>query len=135
MDEAVFQRKRRGFLLVFGVEKTPSLRQSEVRHFAGKGAASGEETVATVYQELRRMAIERPKSCYNVVAFLLELGVHRGLLYHWRENGERFEDGEHPLGDSSESKLRVEVGGMKQAISDKTLELDFFNGALQKVEV
>jgi hypothetical protein len=58
-----------------------------------------------------------------------------GLLYHWRENGERFEHGEDPLGDSSESKLREEVGGLKQALSDKTLKLNFFNGALRKVEV
>jgi len=61
--------------------------------------------------------------------------VHRGLLYCWREHGERFQDGEDPPGDSSESKLREEVGGLKQALSDKTLKLDFFNGALQKVEV
>ena len=105
-----------------------------MRYFAGKGAAGGEETVATLYQELRRMAIERPKSCYNIVAFLWELGVHRGFLYHWRENGERFEGGEDPPGNSRESKLREELGALKQALADKTLELDFFKGVLQKVE-
>ena len=61
--------------------------------------------------------------------------MRRGHLYDWRELGKRFEDDGDPPGDSSESKLREEVGGLKQVLSDKTLKLDFFNGALQKVEV
>jgi len=80
------------------------------------------------------MATERLKSCDNIVALSRELGVHRGLLYHWREQGEPFEGSEDLPGNSHESKLRQEVSALKQALAEKTLELDFFKGALQKVE-
>jgi transposase-like protein len=80
------------------------------------------------------MAVERLKSSDNIVALSAELGVHRGLLYHWREQGEPVEGGQDAAGDSCESKLREEVSVLKQALAEKTLELDFFKGALQKVE-
>ena len=31
------------------------------------------------------MAVERLKTCDNIVALSKELGVHRRLLYKWRE--------------------------------------------------
>lgn len=80
------------------------------------------------------MAVERLKSSDNIVALSLELGVHRGLLYHWREQGEPFEGVQDAPGSTRECKLREEVSALKQALADKTLELDFFKGALQKVE-
>ena len=80
------------------------------------------------------MATGRLKSCDNIVALSRELGVHRGLLYHWRDQGEPLEGREDLPGNSSESKLRQEVSALKQALAEKTLELDFFRGALQKVE-
>jgi Transposase len=36
-------------------------------------------------KEFRRMAVERLKSCDNIVALARELGVHRRLLYKWRD--------------------------------------------------
>jgi transposase-like protein len=44
------------------------------------------------------MAVERLKSCDNVVALAAELGVHRRLLYNWRDQWEPIEDGEGPPG-------------------------------------
>ena len=41
---------------------------------------------------------------------------------------------EPPPGNSRESTLRKEVNQLKRVLVDKTLELDFFKGALQKVE-
>ena len=35
--------------------------------------------------EFRRKAVERLKSCENIVALSQELGVHRRLLYKWRD--------------------------------------------------
>ena len=35
--------------------------------------------------EFRRMAVERLKRCENIVALSEELGVHRRLLYKWRD--------------------------------------------------
>jgi transposase len=85
--------------------------------------------------EFRRMAVERLKTCDNMVALSQELGVHRRLLYKWRDQFDPFGHGEEPpSGSSRESTLREEVNQLKRVLVDKTLELDFFEGALQKVE-
>ena len=42
----------------------------------------------------RKMAVERLKSCDNIVALAEELGVHRRMLYKWRDQLEPVEDGE-----------------------------------------
>ena len=81
-------------------------------------------------KEFRRKALERLRCCDSVVALARELGVHRRLLYHWREQEEKRERGEDPR----ESKLSQKVSALQQALAEKTLELDFFKGALQKVE-
>ncbi len=81
------------------------------------------------------MAVERLKACDNIVELSQELGVHRRLLYKWRDQFDPFDQGEEPLpGSSRESTLRKEVNQLKRVLVDKTLELDFFKGALQKVE-
>jgi transposase-like protein len=38
------------------------------------------------------MAVERLKSCENIVALSEELGVHRRLLYKWRDQLEPIAD-------------------------------------------
>ena len=80
------------------------------------------------------MAVERLKGCDNVVALSEELGVHRRLLYKWRDQLEPIEDGQGPPGNSKERELRLQVRQLKRLVADKTLEADFFKGALQKVE-
>ena len=81
------------------------------------------------------MAVERLKACDNIVELSQELGVHRRLLYKWRDQFDPFDGGEGPPpGNSRESMLRKEVNQLKRVLVDKTLELDFFKGALQKVE-
>ena len=39
-----------------------------------------------------------------------------------------------PPQNSRETTLRKEVSRLKRALAEKTLEVDFFKGALQKVE-
>ena len=80
------------------------------------------------------MAVERLKSCDNIVALSQELGVHRRLLYHRRDQSESWQSEESPPGSSRESTLRKEISQLKRVLADKTLELDFLKGALQKVE-
>jgi transposase-like protein len=80
------------------------------------------------------MAVERLKSCDNIVALSAELGVHRRLLYKWRDQLEPIDDGEVPPENSRQRDLRLQVGQLKRLVADKTLEADFFKGALQKVE-
>ena len=86
-------------------------------------------------KEFRRMAVERLKTCDNIVELSQELGVHRRLLYKCRDEFDPFDSGEEPSpGNSRESALRKEINQLKRVVLDKTLELDFFKGALQKVE-
>jgi len=80
------------------------------------------------------MAVERLKACDNIVELSQELGVHRRLLYKWRDQFDPFAPREEPPpGNSRESTLRKEINQLKHVLVDKTLELDFFKGALQKV--
>lgn len=79
----------------------------------------------------RQMALERMRSCENVSALAQELGVDRTVLYHWRnlmpsENG--------TTANSPVRELRKEIRELKRVLAEKAMELDFFQGALQKVE-
>jgi transposase len=86
-------------------------------------------------KEFRRMAVERLKTCDNIVELSRELGVHRRLLYKWRDQFAPVDPGdESPPGNSREATLHKEINQLKRVLVDKTLELDFFKGALQKVE-
>jgi transposase-like protein len=85
--------------------------------------------------EFRRMCVERMKQCDDIVALAAELDIHRRLLCRWRDQLDPIEKGEWPPPQNSrESTLRKEVGRLKRVLADKTLEVDFFKGALQKVE-
>ena len=81
------------------------------------------------------MAVERLKGSDNVVALSQELGVHRRLLYQWRDRADAMDgDEESPPGNTRESTLCKEISQLKRVLAEKTLEVDFFKGALQKVE-
>lgn len=80
------------------------------------------------------MAVERLKGCDNIVALSEELGVHRRLLYKWRDQIEPIDDGEGAPENGKERELRLQIAHLKRLVADKTLEADFFKGALQKVE-
>ena len=82
----------------------------------------------------RQYAVARLKECDNIVELSKELGVHRRLLYVWRDQLEPAEAGEGPPPTSREATLRKEVGRLKRALADKTLEADFFIGALREVK-
>jgi transposase-like protein len=82
----------------------------------------------------RQMAVERMRSCESIVALSQELGVHRRLLYEWRDQLEPVDGGPGRPENSKERELRQQVERLKRLVADKTLEADFFKGALQKVE-
>ena len=85
--------------------------------------------------EFRRMCVERMKQCDDIVALSKGLDIHRRLLYRWRDQMDPVEKGEWPPPQNSrESTLRKEVSRLKRVLVDKTVEVDFFKGALQKVE-
>jgi transposase-like protein len=81
------------------------------------------------------MAVEKLKNCDNIVALSEELGVHRRLLYKWRDQLDPAEIAEEsPPQNSREATLRKEVNQLKRLLAEKTVEVDFFKGALQKIE-
>ena len=82
----------------------------------------------------RKIALERLRTCRNVSELSAELGIHRTQLYKWRGQMEPIDDGESPPSNFRERELRKEVRELKRVLGEKTLEADFFKGALQKVE-
>ena len=91
----------------------------------------GKKRVGRYPAAFRRMAVERMKDCANVCELAKELGVDRTCLYHWqRLAGEQRTDA---TATSPVRELRKQVRDLKRLLADKTLEVDFFKGALQKV--
>jgi transposase len=84
--------------------------------------------------KFRRMVVERMKQSDNIAALSDELDVSRSMMYRWRRQLDRIDRGGQRLENSPEKNLRTEVDRLKRLLADKTLELDFFKGALQKVE-
>ena len=80
--------------------------------------------------ELRRQAIERMNACGNIVGLARELGVSRRVLYQWRD---RMEQTDSSSGRSRELILRKQILKLKRLLANKTLEVDFFRHALQRV--
>jgi len=80
--------------------------------------------------ELRRQAVERMNACGNIVGLARELGVSRRVLYQWRD---RMEQTDSSPGRSRELILRKQIVKLKRLLANKTLEVDFFRHALQRV--
>src|SRR5262245_39891979 len=82
------------------------------------------------------MAVQRMRDCENIGTLAKELGVHRRMLYKWRDQLEPADggDSQQPQNPGRQSTLRQENTQRKRALADKTLEVDFFKGALQKID-
>ena len=97
----------------------------------------GKKRVAQYSLKFRRIAVERMKGCNNIATLAKELGVERKSLYLWREQLDPesvISRKPGPPAKSREVELEKEVSRLKGVLADKTLELDFFRGALQKIE-
>jgi transposase-like protein len=94
----------------------------------GKELQVGNKRVRQYEQAFREIAVGRMKGCDNVAGLARDLGVHRSVLYQWRDRL-----GAHPE-RATGSLVERENERLKQALAEKTLEADFFRSALQKVE-
>jgi transposase len=64
-----------------------------------------------------------------------ELGVSRRVLYQWRDQGKHGGGEARPRKPRDrERELRQQLEKTKRLLGEKTLEVDFFRGALQKIE-
>jgi transposase-like protein len=79
------------------------------------------------------MAVERMKDCPSVSALAKELGIDRSNLYQWQRQLEHTGESSARI-TSPVRELRKQVRELKRVLAEKTLEVDFFKGALQKVE-
>jgi transposase-like protein len=89
--------------------------------------------------EFRQQALERMKTCDNVKALAKELGVARQQLYWWKQRAEQRANPREPgaTEDPRDRRIREltkKVGELEGVIGQKTLELDFFAGALRRIE-
>jgi transposase-like protein len=80
--------------------------------------------------QFRKQAVDRMNACDNIVRLARELGVARRLLYVWRD---RFDETDAAPGRSREIILRKQILRLKRLLANKTLEVDFFRRALQRV--
>jgi len=79
------------------------------------------------------------KTCQNVKVLAKELGVARQQLYMWRQQAEGRKKASDPGASEDPRDRRIrdlekKVGELQGCIGQKTLELDFFAGALRKIE-
>jgi transposase-like protein len=94
----------------------------------------GKRLVGKYPESFRKTALERLKNCDSVSALAKELGIHRTVLYKWLWKRETGEEETGSTANSPVRKLRKEVRDLKRVLAEKTLEVDFFRGALQKIE-
>ena len=88
------------------------------------------KTAARYSKEFRQKAVEQMNACGNVVGLARELGVCRRVLYNWRD---RLDETNATPGRSRELMLRKQILKFKRLLANKTLEVDFFRHALQRV--
>jgi transposase-like protein len=82
-------------------------------------------------KEFRQQAVERMNACDNITELSRELGVVRHLLYHWHDSLEQAQS--PPSARSREFILRKQILNLKRVLTNKTMEVDFFRRALQRV--
>lgn len=90
-------------------------------------------------REFKREAVDRMKTCDNILDLARELDLQSKLLYTWKNQFEGRPEPRHANymdtpEETLEKKLRGEIAQLKQALADRQLEIDFFRGALRRIE-
>jgi len=71
--------------------------------------------------------------CANVSALARELGIRRKFLYQWRDEA-RAVAAEAPACDPEKEGLQRRVTELERLVGRQAAEIDFFKGALRRVE-
>ena len=90
-------------------------------------------------KEFKREAVARMKACGNIRQLARELDIEQKLLYTWKYQFEgrpepRHADYMETPEETAGKKLQQEIAQLKQALADRQLEIDFFKGALRRIE-
>jgi transposase-like protein len=100
-------------------------------HTLQEGSRKVEQKKGQRYsKEFRQQAVERMNACGNVVALARELGIARRVLYNWRD---RVDETNPPPNRVREVMLRKQILKLKRLLANKTIEVDCFRHALQRV--
>jgi transposase-like protein len=100
-------------------------------------ALNGEDRVARKWKkkspEFKKQAVKRMNEAKDLGRLAQELGVSVRSLYRWKDiQLGRPKPVREPV--PREKKLEEEIHRLKQALANRTLEVDFFKGALQRVK-
>lgn len=90
-------------------------------------------------KEFKRQAVEQMRTCDNVRHLARDLDLAPKLLYTWKNQFEGRPERRHASymetpEETVEKKLRQEIAQLKQALAERQLEIDFFEGALRRIE-
>jgi len=89
--------------------------------------------------EFQQYAVDRMRVAVNISALAKELGVPRVRLYRWRRRLDPLWWQSTDMGESfippdrEQFSLQQQLREAKQLLAEKTLEVDFFKGGLQKI--
>ena len=83
-------------------------------------------------EEFRRQAVEQMKESANIRGLAKKLGIDHRLLYDWRQRAADLRD-QRSTANRQARQQESELKELKRLLAEKTLEVDFFKGALQKV--
>ena len=93
----------------------------------------GKRRIGKYPKAFRLEVLERMKTCDSVSQLASELDLNRALLYRWRLKMQANEEG-GPNESTPMRKLQKQNQELTRILAEKTLEVDFFKGALQKIE-
>jgi hypothetical protein len=83
--------------------------------------------------EFMQEAVERMQKARNICLLANELGISKKTLYRWKDK-QLGKEKKVRVPVPREEKLEAEIQQLKQSLASRTLEVDFFRGALQKIE-
>ena len=83
--------------------------------------------------EFKKQALERMQEAKDLGQLAKDLAVSVRTLYRWKDiQLGRVKKVREP--EPREKKLEAEIQQLKQSLANRTLEVDFFKGALQRVK-
>jgi transposase len=88
-------------------------------------------------EEFRRAALEKIRSGRAVRAVARELGVNRSQLYRWQNEALGRAPVPRPdswLQEKNDERQRRRIAELERLVARQALELDFFKGALLRIE-
>src|ERR1700749_1071547 len=101
--------------------------------FAGRGTAMARKAAGWSSESFRAMALERLRNCPHVGRLCEELVISSATLRRWRSRASGYLP-EPAVAQRPGESLQRENERLKRSLGEKTLAVDFLQGALQQIE-